>query len=79
MSTRIFGIPVYPDPKLERGHFKVITNEELADQFVAHAHGCRLPPDHDGGCVTDTPHQFGPDGCEHCKDSTRLPGHSGSD
>lgn len=31
-----------------------------------HVHGCQLDPDHRGGCLSPTPHQFGPAGCEHC-------------
>lgn len=34
-------------------------------QFVAHVHGCKLPPDHKDACLSDTPHQFGGH-CEHC-------------
>lgn len=34
--------------------------------FVAHVHGCKLPPDHKGACLSDTPHRFGPDRCVHC-------------
>lgn len=33
---------------------------------AAHVHGCKLDPDHDGACLSDTPHQFGPDGCRYC-------------
>lgn len=31
-----------------------------------HVHGCRLDPAHRGACLSDTPHQFGPDSCQHC-------------
>lgn len=36
-----------------------------------HVHGCKLDPGHPGGCLSDRPHQFGPDGCQHCIEEGR--------
>lgn len=42
---------------------RVLDDEPVPD--MPHVHGCKLPPDHAGGCVSDTPHKFGGN-CQHC-------------